>query len=59
MLKLFEVMKEIPVVNIIPLIVTVSKDIPNAWEAMPAEERQAAIQTLIRAGVKAAATYAA
>lgn len=53
--EVLKVVKEVPVVNLVPLVTSVLRDVPKAWESMPEEKRQEIIQNLIIAGAKAAA----
>lgn len=53
--KLVGVLEEIPVANLVPLSLSVIKDIPKAWETLPEEKKQEVLQNLIVAGAKAAA----
>lgn len=56
-MKLFELLNEIPVVNLVPVVVSALNAFPKAWDSMSEEQKTETAKNLILAASKAAADY--
>lgn len=56
--KILEILKHIPVVNLVPILDSIVTELPNAWNAIPSEKKQEYLTNFIAAGAKAAGQYA-
>ena len=50
--------KKVPGLNLPPLLLQIGSEIPEYWDGLPREQKQALFNALIAAGAKAAMTYA-
>ena len=51
-MQLFEILKKIPIINLLPILEDISTRIPNAYAAMSEEDKQAAAAGLMKLLVK-------
>lgn len=56
--KIKEILLQIPVVNLIPVLISMANDFPKRWESLPDDKKQQFFEAMIAAGTKAAANYA-
>ena len=56
--KIKEIITNIPIVNLLPILEDLATRIPKAYDAMPEDQKQKLASDLLAAGGKAAASYA-
>lgn len=56
--EIFEIIKNIPVVNFVPALITMLNAFPKAWDEIGEEKKKEIATNLIMAASKAAADYA-
>lgn len=57
-IKIMEIINQIPIVNLVPMLIKILQEFPSLWDNVPEEKKQELFNALVAASARAASNYA-